>query len=1244
MATTKVIDHQDSFKNILDFNGLQIKLASPDVIRMWSHGEVTKPETINYRTLRPEKDGLFDERIFGPVKDWECYCGKYKRIRYKGIICDKCGVEVTQSRVRRERMGHITLACPVVHVWYFKGAPSKISLLLDVSPKALESVVYFAQYIVTSIDAKAQEVTLDKLRKLSETKREEVKQEIQVRLTKLEKDLEEEVKRLQKGDLNEDSKALAIDQVNLKFRQQMQQVNEQIVSEQDKMSSLFLRLIDIVKTIKIASILTEEEYARLSQYEAVDFAEVGMGAEALLDVMKQLDLDALANDLREEVANTTGQRHIKATKRLRVTDGLRRAHVDPVWMVLKVLPVIPPDLRPMVQLSGGRFATSDLNDLYRRVINRNHRLKHLMDLGAPDIILRNEKRMLQEAVDSLVDSAQHAARATRRTATGRPRSLSDMLRGKQGRFRQNLLGKRVDYSGRSVIVVGPELKINQCGLPKDMALEMFKPFVLRQMIVQGLAPNVKSAKNLLESRPPEVFDILEEITKNHPVLLNRAPTLHKLSIQAFYPILIEGSAIRIHPCVCAGFNADFDGDQMAVHVPIGQASITEAIELMMPESNLRKPADGTPITIPSTKEMGLGNYYLTSIDPAMPTYPTAFASSQEAILVYHMGKLKIRQPINVLINGELIETSLGRILFNEILPEQLRFVNESVRRGTVVSLFNKAFKLYPVEVITKLVDDIKSLGFWAGTLSGISVSITDCEISPEKDGHIQEANVRVSEIEQNFTMGLITQEEKKRLSQDVWLETTDKLADITWNLISKDNPIHLMVDAQVGKVSREQVKQLSAMRGLVVDPMGRIVDLPIKSNYRQGFSTFEYVSAARGERKGLSDTAVRTADAGYLTRRLVDVAHDAIIREEDCGTTSGITVYRTGKRSRAFASRIFGRNTLTDVADKEGKVVVTAGTLIDDETVKLIESSTTEEVTVRSTLTCNARHGLCATCYGWSLATMSMVNIGDPVGVIAAQSIGEPGTQMTLHGKRGAISAGGIDVTQGLPRVEELFEARTPKLISPLAEISGQAEVMETEAGYKVRIRNTTVKPVEEREYTVPLTAELKIADGDLVTAGTQLAAGSLDIKEVLEVRGLRGAQEYLIEEIQAVYESQGVPIHDKHFEAIVRKMSDRVRVLTSGDTVLLPGDILDRAGFEAENAKVLAAGGEPATAQVVILGITRAALKTSSWLSAASFIETTSQLADAAVEGRIDHLIGLKENVIIGRLIPTSPDRAVME
>ena len=1236
--------HQDTFKNITDFSALQIKIASPETIKTWSYGEVVKPETINYRTLRPEKDGLFDERIFGPVKDWECYCGKYKRIRYKGIICDKCGVEVTHSRVRRERMGHINLACSVAHVWYFKGSPSKLSLLLNTSPKALESVIYFAQYIVTSLDDKAKESALEKLKKDLEVKKSTVQSDYDAKIKALDDTLAAELKKISSQNLSSDTRAIAVDQVTLKIKHQIQNLRETEVAEKDKLSDLYSRLSEILNNLEVGTIISEDEYSKLAEYVHHDFFGVGMGAEAILEVVKQVDLANLANDLRQEVITSTGQRHLKATKRLRVADGFRRAGIDPSWMMIKILPVIPPDLRPMVQLSGGRFATSDLNDLYRRVINRNNRLKHLMDLGAPEIILRNEKRMLQEAVDSLIDSSQRTTRSTRVPAQAHNKSLSDILRGKQGRFRQNLLGKRVDYSGRSVIVVGPELKINQCGLPKEMALEMFKPFVLRQMIVQGLAPNVKSAKNLLESRPPEVFDILEEITKNHPVLLNRAPTLHKLSIQAFFPTLIEGSAIKIHPCICAGFNADFDGDQMAVHVPLSQEAIEECQVLMTPNVNLRKPADGAPISIPSTKEIALGNYYLTSIDPRLALREDPFSSVNEVLLAYQTQKIKLRQKIKFLHGPEIIETTAGRVIFNQALPENLRFINESISRSSITKLFTTAFKLNDTAAIVQMIDSIKDLGFWAGTISGLSVSITDCIISPEKDAIIKQANHRVEEIDNNFATGLITTEEKKRLIQEAWLETTENIADVTWKLFDQTNTIKQIIDAGAGKASKDQVRQLSGMRGLVVDPMGRIVDLPLKSNYRQGFSTFEYVSSARGERKGLSDTAIRTADAGYLTRRLVDVAHDAIIRTLDCGTASGVVISRSGRRSKAFPNRIFGRIAAADIHIPDKKTLICAsGDLIDEAVVHQVEAADVAQVTVRSPLTCSAKYGLCAACYGWNLGTMDMVTFGDPVGVIAAQSIGEPGTQMTLHGKRGGLSVGSIDVTQGLPRVEELFEARTPKLISPLSEISGKAEVVETENGYKVRIKNTSAKPVEEREYVIPLTSELKVADGDLIEIGAQLASGSLDIKEVLEIKGLRGAQEYLVEEIQLVYESQGISIHDKHFEAIIRKMSDRVRVLASGDTTLLPGDIIDRATFEGENSQVIAAGGEPATAQVVVLGITRAALKTASWLSAASFIETTSQLADAASEGKIDPLLGLKENVIIGRLIPTSEDRAVI-
>jgi len=1234
---------QDTFKNIADFSGLQIRLASPEIIKSWSYGEVVKPETINYRTLRPEKDGLFDERIFGPVKDWECYCGKYKRIRYKGIICDKCGVEITHSRVRRERMGHITLACPVAHTWYFRGAPSKLSLLLDIPPKSLESIIYFSQFMVTSVDDKAKEKSLEDIEKQSTEKIIQAQKDLDAKIKDLEESLEKELTKISENNLSEDARTIAVEQTNFKTKQSIQVLRDAHLIELEKINSLYKRLSDLISDLILGSIISEDEYYKLSEYTSDSFVEVGMGAEAVLEVLKNLDLGKLSAELREIVITSTGQRHIKATKRLRVVDGLKRSGVDPSWMILKTLPVIPPDLRPMVQLSGGRFATSDLNDLYRRVINRNNRLKHLIDLGAPEIILRNEKRMLQEAVDALIDTSQRTTRTGGRATQLHTKSLSDILRGKQGRFRQNLLGKRVDYSGRSVIVVGPELKINQCGLPKEMALEMFKPFVLRQMIVQGLAPNVKSAKNLLESRPPEVFDILEEITKNHPVLLNRAPTLHKLSIQAFYPLLIEGSAIKIHPCICAGFNADFDGDQMAVHVPLSQASIEECLTLMTPEANLRKPADGTPISIPSSKEIALGNYYLTSIDQNLLPYTQIFSDFTEVVLAYEQKFIKLRQPVKVRMESEIIDTTVGRILFNEALPINLRFVNESVSRAVVTKIFNKAFKDCDTATIVGMIDSVKNIGFWAGTISGISVSITDCIISPQKEDIIKEANQHVSEIDDNFANGLITFEEKKRLTQEIWLETTEKIALVTWELFEPSNPIRIIIDAGAGKASKDQVRQLSGMRGLVVDPMGRIVDLPLKSNYRQGFSTFEYVSAARGERKGLSDTAIRTADAGYLTRRLVDVAHDAIVRELDCNTKTGFTIRREGRRVKAFPFRIFGRVIAKDILSSDGKVIFKAGEIIDDAKVAKIEAEKINEVVVRSPLTCNSRYGICATCYSWSLSSMSNVVVGDPVGVIAAQSIGEPGTQMTLHGKRGGLSVGSIDVTQGLPRVEELFEARTPKIISPLAEISGVVEITETDEGYKVRVRNTEVKPIEEREYIIPLTSELKVKEGDSVLAGTQLASGSLDVKEVLEVRGLRGSQEYLLEEIQLVYESQGISIHDKHFEVIIRKMSDRVRILTQGDTTLLPGDIIDRTAFEMENAKVLAAGGEPAMAQVVVLGITRAALKTGSWLSAASFIETTTQLSDAAIEGRIDPLLGLKENVIIGRLIPTSPDRAVI-
>ncbi|MFA6050867.1 MAG: DNA-directed RNA polymerase subunit beta' [Candidatus Paceibacterota bacterium] len=1229
-------------KNLTDFKSLLIMLASPEQIRAWSRGEVTKPETINYRTLKPEKDGLFDERIFGPTKDWECYCGKYKRIRYKGVICDKCGVEVTESRVRRERMGHITLATPVAHVWFFKGAPSKISLLLGVAPRGVEQVIYFARYLVTDVDEEGRKVAVKNILEAKEVNLGEIADNFKSRRDSLKVEENEAKAKVTTKIKNKEQASLALAEIELNLRKKEAAISEEEKSTISRTNELFDNLMVIIKGLRPLSILSEEEFDELYDHQATDFFTAKMGADAVLEAVGKINLEEISKSLREEITSTKGgsSKYIKIVKRLKLVDGLRRAKVNPAWMIMKVLPVLPPDLRPMVQLSGGRFATSDLNDLYRRVINRNNRLKHLIGLGAPEIILRNEKRMLQEAVDSLIDASQR--KATRKSRGRQPlRSLSDMLRGKQGRFRQNLLGKRVDYSGRSVIIVGPELKLTQCGLPKDMALEMFKPFVLREMIARGIAPNVKSAKNMLERRPPEVFDILEEITKDHPVLLNRAPTLHKLSIQSFYPVLIEGSAIRLHPAVCSGFNADFDGDQMAVHVPLSDKAVEEARTLMLPTNNLLKPSDGGPAATPSSKEIALGAFYLTSIDTRLETYPTVFSDKEEAIFAQQTGRLGIRQNIKVRIGKNIIETTVGRLLFNEVLPENFDFINESVTSSVIKSLFVRAYEAVSRERVTQLVDDVKDLGFFGGTISGISFGIFDAKIYPGKAKVLEEADKKVSEIEENFNQGLITAEEKRRLTQEVWIDVSEDLADKTWNEMEPTNPIRVVIDAKVGRASRDQVKQLAAIRGLVVDPMGKIVELPIKSNFREGLSVFEYVTSSRGSRKGLTDTAIKTADAGYLTRRLVDVAHDLIVRLDDCGTKDGQEI-RKDIRPQSFASRIFGRFAAKDIVGKDGKtVIIPADEMIDLEAAKKIDESGIISITVRSPLTCRARHGICAKCYGWDLGTKSLVEIGTPVGVVAAQSIGEPGTQLTLRTKH-AAGVVGVDVTQGLPRVEELVEARLPKVVSALSEITGKARISETDEGWKVTITSKGT-PKEEKEYIIPKTLELAIEDGELVDSGRALAKGALDIKDILSIKGLRPAQEYIVNEIQKVYESQGIPINDKHVEVIVRKMSDEVRIVTTGDTPFLPGELTSRANFDEENEKVLAAGGEPASAQQVVLGITRRALYTDSWLSAASFEQTTDVLTEAALLGREDHLIGLKENVIIGRLIPVSPERARM-
>ena len=1221
---------------LIDFEALRLTIASGEAIKEWSHGEVTKPETINYRTLKPEKDGLFDERIFGPTKDWECYCGKYKRIRYRGIICDKCGVEVTQSRVRRERMGHITLAAPVVHNWFFKGSPSKLGLLLDVSPRSLDAVIYFASYLVIEADEEKRKAVIGGLEDELERKRKEQQIILKKKIDELEVESKKQVAEIKAKKANpKEQSDLKIEEAQLISRHKTAMLRDENAKEVSRLEEIYKNITSLVKSIKPLDLLSEEEYFKLGDYNADEFVRVGMGAEAVLAVLDKVDLANSAAHLRQELTKATGQKYIKAAKKLRVVEGMRKASISPNSMVIKTLPVLPPDLRPMVQLSGGRFATSDLNDLYRRVINRNNRLKKLIELGAPEIILRNEKRMLQEAVDALIDSQK--VKTTR--ASQELRSLSDMLRGKQGRFRQNLLGKRVDYSGRSVIVVGPELNLNQTGIPKEMALEMFKPFVLREVINRGFAPNVKSAKHFLERRSGEVWDILEEITKNHPVLLNRAPTLHRLGIQAFYPILIEGDAIRIHPCICAGFNADFDGDQMAVHVPLSEKSQEEAIGLMMAGRNLLRPADGSPITLPN-KEMALGIYYLTSIDSTKLPVETVFYSEEEVVVATNTRKVAMRQPIKVKMAKEIIDTTPGRVIFNYLIPQSLRYINEAVSASAIKKIIGKSVDFLTEDQVIELIDRLKTLGFEGATFSGLSVSVFDCMIVPNKQDIIQKAEKEVKNIEKNFKMGLITREEERRLSQEVWLSTTNELADLTWRSLPLTNAIKIISDSGGSRATAEQIKQLAAIRGLVTDPSGQIVPLPVKSNFREGLSVFEYFTSARGARKGLADRAIKTAESGYLTRRLVDVAHDAIIRTEDCGTKLGLLVSKQDKRQAALTLRITGRMAAGDIGVKGKKPIVAAGEEINEETAEQIEKAGIGEVLVRSILTCEAKYGLCANCYGRDLATRQKVAIGTPVGVIAAQSIGEPGTQLTMR----TFHTGGIvglDITQGLPRVEELFEARTPKFAAKISEITGKVKIEETAEGYMVKVRSTNLKPPVEKEYFIPPTSELTVADGDQITAGTSLSSGYLDVKEILAISGLRSAQKYVIEGAQEVYESQGVPINDKHFEVIVRKMSEKVRLESSGDTALLPGELVDKHRFEQENSKILAEGGEPATAQIVILGITRAALYTESFLSAASFQETTHVLTDAAIEGKTDNLLGLKENVIIGRLIPSSEERA---
>jgi len=1238
------------FKSMIDFSGLQIKLASPEEILSWSHGEVTKPETINYRSWRPEKDGLFCEKIFGPSRDYECYCGKYKKIRFKGVICDRCGVEVTVSKVRRERMGHISLASPVTHLWYLRNTPSPIGVILDVPQKDLESVVYFTKYLITSIDDSKRKEALENLRELSKKRIEQIDVDTKKTSDSRTKEIESEKAELKKKIKNKDQLFIAQEERNVKLKQDLQKLENKALSEKNRIESLIKYLEDKIQSLDVLSTLSDEESFYLSQFKADIFFKAQMGAESLVEVLDKIDLPETVKNLKKELAKTSSKiKKKKIMYKIRVLNGMIENNIKPSSMVLTNVPVVPPDLRPMVQLTGGRFATSDLNDLYRRLINRNNRLKKLLKLGAPEIILRNEKRMLQESVDILID-AQKSSKNKRKSTKRVPRSLSDLLRGKKGRFRRNLLGKRVDYSGRSVIVVGPELKLDQVGLPKEIALEMFRPFVLRELMASGIAPNIKSAKNLIDYRVTEVYDILERVAADKYVLLNRAPTLHKLSIQAFKPVLVDGLAIRLHPCVCKGFNADFDGDQMGVHLPLSEASQKEAKKLMLPSRNLLKPSDSSPISVPS-QGMAVGCYYVTSVRSQDLDKEngdnleglTIFSNRNEAELAYQAGKIELRELVAVRVKGKIIKTTFGRIWFNKILPKEFDFLNESMAGSKAVNdLVVKSLEIAGRVKTVKLIDSLKDIGFKGFTLSGISLSMSDCGYLDSKDKIISDANKQVAQIEDNYKMGLISNDEKKRLSQNVWLEKTEEIAEKTWATLDVDSPIRIISNAGIKRASKDQIKQLSGMRGLMVDPTGKIVQLPTKSNFREGLSVFEYVTGARGTRKGLADTALKTADAGYLTRRLVDAAHISIIRTDDCGTDKFITIEAAEKgRERYFGRRILGRFLANDVlVPNSKKVLVTKGTLIDNNVVDLIESNQIQSVDVRSPLTCSAKSGLCSKCYGWDLSTRKVVEVGVPVGVIAAQSVGEPGTQLTLRTKHtGGVV--GVDVTQGLPRVQELFEIRTPKLPSPLAEIGGKVKVKENSDGYEIKITGKDEdKNTKTVTYLLPLNVNLTVSDGDLIAKGTQLCTGSLDVREIMDIKGIEAAQKYLINNIQGVYESQGITIHDKHLEVIVKEMSEKIKIEDPGDTNFLYGQIVTTAVFNAANEKAKEKDGKPAKGKQNLLGLIQSALTTGSWLSAASFQQTTSILTEASLLAEVDNLIGLKENVIIGRLIPVNKDQ----
>ncbi|MFL5691523.1 MAG: DNA-directed RNA polymerase subunit beta' [Ktedonobacteraceae bacterium] len=1382
-----------------DFNAIRISLASPEQVRGWSYGEVTKPETINYRTLKPEKDGLFCERIFGPTKDWECYCGKYKRVRFKGIVCDKCGVEVARSKVRRERMGHIELASPVSHIWYFKGTPSRIGLLLDLSPRNLERILYFALYVVTNIDEEGRQRELMRLDEellqleqdldgkvieridtlkerrdndLLSTKNriDETRVEIEAQreqdleaarqaesdtLAELRAAMDQEAEDdilfeptgqtiVKQGDvvtpkhldLLERTAETTRNDIAENARRELEASRTESEREDERMKLDYQVRIDSAQTqleservtrrqqleqqrrdlegLKKMDLLQENRYRELKDNFGSVF-RAGMGAEAVRELISALNLERLSADLRHEIGSTVGQRRKKATKRLKVVEAFRKSNTSPEWMILTVLPVLPPDLRPMVQLDGGRFATSDLNDLYRRVINRNNRLKRLLELSAPEIIIRNEKRMLQEACDALIDNGRRG-RAVAGSGNHKLKSLSDMLKGKQGRFRQNLLGKRVDYSGRSVIVVGPELKLHQCGLPKRMALELFKPFVMRKLVEQNFAHNIKSAKRFVERVKPEVWDVLEEVIKDHPVLLNRAPTLHRLGIQAFEAVLVEGSAIQLHPLVCSAFNADFDGDQMAVHVPLSDKAQDEARQFMMSTRNLLAPGTGEP-SIGASQDMVLGCFYLTQDRPNKKGEGRVFTDTTEALLAYQHGVVELQALIKVRLgdtdvfdepppakatmraNGKPITTTVGRIIFNNALPERLRFKNYSMKKENLKQVIGECFKEYGRVKTSELADEIKRLGFSFATKCGVTIAISDVKVPTGKQEELAKADAKIAELEEQYRDGLITDHEKYQQTVDAWNEATENVTKMVEATLDPYGSIYTIAKSGATKAKFQQIRQLSGMRGLMASPSGRIIDVPIRGNFREGLSVLEYFISSHGARKGLADTALRTAESGYLTRRLIDVAQDVIINEEDCGTTDGILITEADCKEMMLPdirSRLIGRVLAEPIPGFEH---IEAGEELTDEMVDEIVSAGVKAVRVRSVLACLAHRGVCRKCYGRDLAANALVKIGSAVGIIAAQSIGEPGTQLTMRTfHTGGIAGAQGDITQGLPRVEELFEARVPKDKSEISEIDGVVELIKDEntSVRTVRVVSTNVffdeyplpagsnllvndrdhvqkdqiiammpaengnEPVpvmartegevlvnadgllsirfeerEERSYPIPAARNIVVTNGQKIQAGTPITGGQRDPQDVLRIQGREAVQMYVVKEVQRVYRNTGVYISDKHIEVIIRQMLRRVKVDEPGDTEMLPNDLVDRFVYADTNARVLAEGGEPATAQTVLLGVTKASLNTDSFLAAASFQETTRVLTEAAIEAQTDHLVGLKENVIIGKLIP---------